>query len=985
MTTVGNNAFESNSALSNVTIPDTVASIGGSAFSGTNLQSMTIPGSVTEIGYQAFGFTNLTSVTIPSSVKTVGSNAFFFCGSLTEVTFQGRETAVLGLTYGGAVYSTAFDGCTSLATIHVPHGAVAHYRGQEGIPSGVTIDAPEEHTYNMVVSNGDGTHSDKCSGCGDTKDPVPCTLALTATAEGNVITVSGSCATCGYSEELGKAVFTFENLVRGNPDAKVSWTQTGPELFYIAVKIDNAGDYAVQDMNEKASYSLTRLFDSTPVTAGDHTLKVLFWDDSGQESNECALPFTVAECPHTGLTFAPVGDGTHTGTYPLCKDVITQDCEYGEYKYDADSHWKTCSVCRYVKEEAHTIGYTAAADGRVITVKKGCTICGHGDTLGTVTVTIPELVYGDLSGVISADISGRLLEDMAVTLQVDEHYIRWLNAQYGNTLSDLAENAVLNVGEHTLRVAFIMEETNKESAGCGLTFTVDPIPLSGKPTFGSGEGKTLGEVEVTYPASWPQDVDFTLTWEAGAETRVVQGTSYAYTVTADNYSTVSGGVILWARPYTPPVDPDQVETEVKVEEGIAEVPEELKNIPELDSPAKLETAMRTSVIQTGIPAQNTAVYDVKLMVSTDGGQTWTSASRENFPADGRLTVTLPYPEGTDSTYSFTVVHMFTTSDFSKTPGDTETPAVTNTANGLRFTVTGLSPISVGWVQPNTPAGPAGGGSGGSVSSVYAVTIEKPEHGKVTSSRTNAGSGSTVTLTVTPDRGYVLDTLTVTDSRGSEIKLTARSDGKYAFTMPGNAVTVKADFAPVDQFCGGGADCPSRGFTDLAAAGTWYHDAVDYVLQNNLMSGYGNGLFGPNDNLSRAQFVQILFNKEGRPVVNYLLQYSDVAAGAWYTEAVRWAASQGIVCGYGNGMFGPNDDITREQLAVMLWRYANQPAATEKRPDFEDTGKISGYALEALRWAVEQGIVQGRGDGILDPKGNATRAEAAAMLMRYLSK
>ncbi len=174
------------------------------------------------------------------------------------------------------------------------------------------------------------------------------------------------------------------------------------------------------------------------------------------------------------------------------------------------------------------------------------------------------------------------------------------------------------------------------------------------------------------------------------------------------------------------------------------------------------------------------------------------------------------------------------------------------------------------------------------------------------------------------------------------------------------------------------------FSDVAGD-AWYYDAVRYASENGLMGGYGNGMFGPNDNLSRAQFAQILFNKEGRPVVNYLLRYNDVADGAWYTEAVRWATSQGVVSGYGNGMFGPNDIITREQLAVMLWRYAGSPAATDKELHFTDADQASGFALEALRWAVENSIINGKSGGILDPQGLATRAEAAQILKNFLGK
>ena len=150
-----------------------------------------------------------------------------------------------------------------------------------------------------------------------------------------------------------------------------------------------------------------------------------------------------------------------------------------------------------------------------------------------------------------------------------------------------------------------------------------------------------------------------------------------------------------------------------------------------------------------------------------------------------------------------------------------------------------------------------------------------------------------------------------------------------------------------------------------------------------MNGYSNGRFGANDTLSRAQLAQILFNKEGRPGVDYLLDFSDVGGRSWYAEAVRWAASQGIVSGYGNGTFGPNDPITREQLAVMLWRYSGSPAAASKELDFNDESQISGYALEAMRWAVENGILNGYGDGRLGPKGQATRAQAAQILKNFI--
>ena len=142
--------------------------------------------------------------------------------------------------------------------------------------------------------------------------------------------------------------------------------------------------------------------------------------------------------------------------------------------------------------------------------------------------------------------------------------------------------------------------------------------------------------------------------------------------------------------------------------------------------------------------------------------------------------------------------------------------------------------------------------------------------------------------------------------------------------------------------------------------------------------------GPDDNLSRAQLAQILYNKEGRPSVTGGSPFTDVPDGRWYTPPVTWAAASGIVNGYGNGQFGPDDSITREQLTVMLWRYAGSLAATEKELHFSDADGISGYALDAMRWAVENGIMDGYGNGLLSPQDLATRAQVAQMLKNFLT-
>lgn len=388
----------------------------------------------------------------------------------------------------------------------------------------------------------------------------------------------------------------------------------------------------------------------------------------------------------------------------------------------------------------------------------------------------------------------------------------------------------------------------------------------------------------------------------------------------------------------------------------------------LDSSEKIQTTLETKL--TG-SSENRAYYDIALKYHN--GSNWVEVTEANFPTNG-VDVVLPYPAGTDSKDSFTIVHMLTTSGRA---GEMETVTYTKQADGLHFHVTSLSPFGISWTKYVAPV--VGGGGGGAAAPAQAVVILPSANGSVTVSDSKPAKGSTVTLTVTPAEGYALEKLTVTDGNGKEIEL-SEVDGNYSFTMPSGTVEVRAIF--VKDVCDGGEDCPIHAFTDLSAD-AWYHEAVDYVLDNGLMGGYGNGNFGPNDTLSRAQLAQILYNKEGRPAVSNNGAFNDVPGSMWCADAVTWANANGIVGGYGNGSFGPNDPITREQLAVMLWRYAGSPTSSHSLEQFTDEDRISGYAREAMRWANENGIVNGFGNGLLGPQGNATRAQVAQMLMNFL--
>ena len=273
-----------------------------------------------------------------------------------------------------------------------------------------------------------------------------------------------------------------------------------------------------------------------------------------------------------------------------------------------------------------------------------------------------------------------------------------------------------------------------------------------------------------------------------------------------------------------------------------------------------------------------------------------------------------------------------------------------------------------------------GSSSSSGSTRYTVSVEDTDNGSVKVSPTRASKGSTVTVTVKPDEGYELDKLTVTDKNGDSVKLTDKGDGKYTFQMPASKVTVEAVFTAVEP------EPEGLPFTDVTS-GDWFYDAVAYVYDKGMMEGTTDTTFAPAMNLTRSMIAQVLYNLEERPEAPGAAGFPDVAAGAWYADAVNWAAARGIVKGYDTGAFGPEDSVTREQLAAILYRYAQVKGYDTTQGgmavrEFSDSASISDWAQEAMAWAVNAQVLSGKGNGVLDPQGTATRAEVAQMLMNF---
>ena len=298
-------------------------------------------------------------------------------------------------------------------------------------------------------------------------------------------------------------------------------------------------------------------------------------------------------------------------------------------------------------------------------------------------------------------------------------------------------------------------------------------------------------------------------------------------------------------------------------------------------------------------------------------------------------------------------------------------------NGEEKPVTDEQSESFSYTKPTNGGSSSGGSSGGgsgSGTTTYPVTVLSADNGNVNASPSNAAKGKTITITVTPDKGYELATLTAADGSGKAVELTKKSDTTYVFTMPASSVKVSASFAKVKQ-----------SFDDVKND-DWFAKAVDYAVDQGMMNGVGGNKFAPDAATTRGMIVTVLYRLEGEPSVGSAA-FTDVHDGEYYAKAVAWASANGIVNGYGSGKFGPNDAITREQFAAILYRYAQYKGydvsvgESTNILSYADAQSVSEYAVPALQWACGAGVMNGA-NGKLLPKANATRAQAAQLLMNF---
>ena len=574
---------------------------------------------------------------------------------------------------------------------------------------------------------------------------------------------------------------------------------------------------------------------------------------------------------------------------------------------------------------------TSADSNKDITVKAVAKEVNYtGTTLSSEPVRVAKQA---ITGTVVISAAGPIAKDTVLTANVDK--IMPAEAKAGLTYQWYVDGVAVQGAANTTYT--VLEADAEKSITVTVTATGDydgsitsaavevgKTPLTGTVTLSQSDGKITATV--TAPAD-----SYDIVWLRDGQ--VISGaTGTEYTVTdADKGHTISAKLVAKGDTYT---------GEVVAASGI-------------------DVSSTAPAAPTVTASAGNGQVTVSWTVSDNGGAPITSYTVTCNVKNGALveTVTL---DATTTSYTFT--------------GLTNDTPYTVTVKAINAEGTSTAGSATA-----TPTAPSGGGSigGGGGVTTYATTVEKTENGSVTVSPKNASKGATVTLTVTPDEGYVLDTITVTDKNGNAIEVTKVSDGKYTFKMPGAPVTVKASFTEETVES-------KLSFTDVAE-NAWYYDAVAYVYENGMMTGTNDGTtFSPSMSLSRSMMAQVLYNLE-KGTAPATGSFTDVAAGAWYADAVNWAAANGIVGGYGNGKFGPEDSITREQMALILYNYANfkgyDMTATTDLTSFSDDEKVSDWAEYAMKWAVAEGLINGSNNA-LNPLGTASRAEVAQILMNF---
>ena len=852
-------------------------------------------------------------------------------------------------------------------------GDVFTLKVNDELAKSVVIAPAHSHTWAGAWTTNDTHHWHECTaaGCPITddagKDSYAAHAGGTATCTDKAV-----CDTCGspYGELAGHD-FTGDYL----SDADGHWHQCKN-----CTATDSKAAHAYDDDQDTtcSDCGYVRTIDPshTHVWSGDWTT------NDTHHWHAC----TAAGCP---VTDDAQKDGYAAHTYDDDQDTTCSDCGYvrtidpshthvwsGDWTTNDTHHWHECTAAGCpITDDAGKDSYAAHAGGTATCTDKAvCDTCGS--------------PYGELAG---HDFTGDYLSD------ADGHWHQCKNctatdSKAAHTYDDDQDDTCNDCGytRTSTQPTFAISGTVTDNSDAAVSGAVVKL-MQGSRQISQAATDSNGQYSfANVPAG-----TYNVVAEQGGGTDKI--TKTILVVLTDSNATEKN-IKMPDGQKNSVVEVKGTDTPAVVAGGVDQVAEAQSVSPGETVTVKLTVEKKTESAAAGaadikqVASGKTLEFlDLSLVKEVTGGF-GTNVTNITNTGGSVLEIVVPY-DFTDKN-NVTVYRHHNGAAEALTPAETGAGGTFKlSADSVIIYATKFSTYAIGYTasgggtpDPTPPTPPSGGGSSGGSSSpaTYTPVIEKSDHGKVKCTPQSPERGDKVTVTLTPDKGWQIDGLTVTDRNGKPVAVTNRGGGIYTFTQPTGRVTIKASFKPISNAvsgCSKDETCPIWSYED-ASLSAWYHDGVHYCLERGLMVGTDSTHFSPGMTASRAMIASILWRMEGEPEAKTTQPFSDVADGRWYTRAVAWAAEAGVIKGYGEGRFGPNDPITREQLASILWRYAGSPPASDLPLNFTDAGEASGYARDALRWAVEQGILTGKGGGVLDPRGKASRAEVAQMLTRF---
>ena len=795
-----------------------------------------------------------------------------------------------------------------------------------------------------------------------------------------------------YGTPLAAPVFT---VPEGTIKTFIHYSTPTSSVYSSATPPTNAGEYVVNIICEtdtqaysgycnfkiepkSISNMLQPITDTYTYTGAPQKPEAVVMDGTKKlvEGTDYTVSYGTNVHVFEAATVSVEGKGNYTGTFsrnfkiqPKPIDInsaVAVNRDYEEGRLDVECT-VTLPVASDVRQGEHYLVFATMADDtagtnktvnvqvRMVKGDRGENYTLNNDTT-TATVTINQIDPADPTGL--KGVKGQKLS--AVELPAGWNW-------------DAPGTVMNTAGTQTFKAHYAGDANHKAVTGKSLTVNVlNKTDVSAFITFPDGEKE--------YTGSWMKYEEASI-----SGTNLGSGAKWDYVYTAGTGTLMAAGFPEGIGTYTVTVT-----YEDSINYGIA-------------------TATLTIVPKkVAIPAADTTVFtydgNAKTYSIVDTADYTVSGNTQTDAGDHTVTVALKdkattaWADGTttDKTYTFTIKQATPTGE----PAYTEITASGKTladANLTKGTITPDGTIkwndaettvveankSYGWTF--TPTNPnyttltgsielyhkSSSGGGGVVGvTTYSITVKSAKNGDVTASHKSASKGTTVTLTVDPDKGYVLDTLTVLDGKDKEIKLTEKN-GKYTFTMPSGKVTVEAMFE-AEQPTG------KNPFIDVPA-GSYYEDAVIWAVDKGITTGTGNGRFSPDAPCTRAQIVTFLWRAAGSPAPKSMSSFSDVPAEAFYAKAVAWAVEKGITSGTGDGKFSPDATCTRAQAVTFLYR-ANGSPAVSGNSAFTDVAADAYYAA-AVKWAEKNGITGGIGGGLFGSDNNCTRAQIVTFLYR----